>query len=70
MPMARRLPAPKQLECLTAIFQLTFEEPGSVKKFFDSLADLISSIPRPTTGPGSLMSPSAGTSSSGATLAS
>lgn len=44
---AKRLPAPAQLEALMAIYELTFTEPDSVKNFFDRLASLMTSIPRP-----------------------
>ncbi len=66
---AKRLPAPVQLEALMAAYQLTFTEPDSVKNFFDHLADLISSIPRPkVVDP--IPNHRAGSNGSGATLAS
>jgi hypothetical protein len=65
---ARRLPAPVQLEALMAIYELTFTEPDSVKNFFDRLASLMTSIPRP----GRAVSGKAldGSNVSGATLSS
>lgn len=62
-PQARRLPAPVQLEALMAVYELTFSEPDSVKKFFDRLADLMKSIPRPKAV---LQKTSIGSASSGA----
>lgn len=65
---AKRLPAPAALEALMAIYELTFTEPNSVKNFFDRLASLMTSIPRP----GRAVSGKApdGSNGSGATLVS
>ncbi len=46
-PKAKRLPAPAQLEALMGNYELTFTEPDSVKNFFDRLASLMTSVPRP-----------------------
>jgi hypothetical protein len=46
-PKAVRLPAPAQLEALMGIYEMTFTEPDSVKNFFDRLASLMTSVPRP-----------------------
>lgn len=62
---ARRLPAPKQLELLEGVYSLTFEEPGSVKKFFDQLIGTMQSIPKKKTAPS--LKTSVGTNNSGET---
>ena len=69
-PKAKRLPAPVQLEALMGVYQLTFTEPDSVKNFFDRLANLMASIPRPSKAVASNGSRKAGSNGSGVTLAS
>lgn len=66
-PKAKRLPAPAQLEALMGIYELTFTEPDSVKNFFDRLANLMTSIPRPTSKAVNAKAPG-GLNASGATL--
>lgn len=63
---AKRLPAPAALEALMGIYDMTFTEPDSVKNFFDRLASLMTSIPRP----GKVVSGTlrGGSNASGATL--
>lgn len=63
---AKRLPAPAQLEALMSIYDLTFTEPDSVKNFFDRLASLMTSIPRP--GRAVSGKPQGGSNASGVTL--
>lgn len=41
---ARKLPMPKQIDALTAIAKLTFEEAGGVKKFVEQLAGLFGGL--------------------------
>lgn len=41
---ARKLPLPKQVDALTAVAKLTFEEAGGVKKFVDQLAGLFGGL--------------------------
>lgn len=66
---ARRLPAPVQLEALMGAYELTFAEPDSVKNFFDRLASLMTSIPRPAMAVVN-KNRQGGLNASGATLAS
>lgn len=40
----RKLPMPKQIDALTAIAKLTFEEVGGVKKFAEQLAGLFGGL--------------------------
>lgn len=46
---ARRLPLPTQVDALKAIGQLTFEEAGGAKKFFESLKELVMRVRPPLT---------------------
>lgn len=62
---ALELSAPLQLELLMSIYEMTFTEPDSLKKFFDHLTRLIQGIPRPTT---MVKSGSHGSAGSGVTL--
>lgn len=41
---ARKLPMPKQIDALTAVAKLTFEEAGGVKKFAEQLAGLFGGL--------------------------
>lgn len=49
----RKLSMPKQLECVEKIANLTFEEAGGPKKFFESLMRLIRGVTPPAKKAGS-----------------
>lgn len=61
--VAKRLPAPIQLDCLLAIYSLTFVEPDSLTRFLGNVSGLLSTIPRPNLSASNISS-----SASGATL--
>jgi len=44
----KQLPAPKQIEALLAVAQLTFEEPEALKNFLANLSDLLGLLAAPT----------------------
>lgn len=48
---ARKLPFPTQIEAISAIGRLTFEEVGGPKKFFASLSALMGGLMPPAAGP-------------------